>query len=532
MTKRSQKNPRYPEPADPPALPHTSSDSDESDNENRSHSRTSTSSVEEDQVKGLNGNGVHATTSKESTGGFLARVGSLPLIADSVSTLHSYAKDNKYGRYALDTAGSAVDTVNKYTEPYQTRLQPHISKVDQLATKSLDIFENTFPIVTKPTAEIVTQVKKPIVYVEESSKNAYTQIQSTIDTRVTAPVKSVTNSISSTASSTVNSITSTAASTRDQITTRAASTRDQVTAVAISTRDTITNRAVSTRDQITTVATSTANNITNAATSTATNIATTVNTHATPLVDGLETIVNRVLPAGADSEKTSEGQSNQATRVVDLGRTVTRRVTRRVGVAVSPVTQTAHDIRVAAEKNTVVVKSKDQIHALNTRLSALVESLRAHTKELQSNVQNGSREASTRVQTRISELSGKVLAEVDSLSVYLKEHSPALPEYVQVRIQPLVTFVNDRYVVVKAEIVKNDVSAIQKARNILHLTTEETLPILQSAANDIRQSLVQYQVKVQEGVHKGYLKVQEANSYAHLTAARAVHSVRVIFVGK
>ncbi|KAK3823674.1 MAG: hypothetical protein JOS17DRAFT_687576 [Linnemannia elongata] len=440
MTKNNKKSARYTAPAAAPAPRHNSSDSDNSDIEDRSHSRTSTSSVEEEQVKESNGNGVRPTSTKESTGSFLTRVSSIPLIYDSVSTLHSYAKDNKYGRYALDTAGSAVETVNKYTEPYQTRLQPHISKVDQLATKSLDIFENTFPIVTKPTAEIVTQ--------------------------------------------------------------------------------------------ITTVATSTANNITNAATSTATTIATTVNTHATPLVNGLETIVDRVLPAGVDSEKTPVGQSNQATRVVDLGRTVTRRVSRRVGVAVSPVTQTAQEYRASVEKSTVVVKSKDQIHALNTRLSALVESLRAHTKELQENVQKGSREASTRVQSRVSELSGKVLAEVDSLSAYLKEHSPSLPESVQIRIKPLVTFVNDRYAVVKTEISKPDVSAIQKARNILHLTTEETLPILQSAANDIRESLGQYQVKVQESVHQGYVKVQEVNSSVHLAAARAVHSARVILVGK
>ncbi|KAF9102311.1 hypothetical protein BGX29_004724 [Mortierella sp. GBA35] len=478
MTKKSQKAARAAAAAAaPPAPRHNSSDSDNSDIEDRSHSRTSTSSVEEEQVKEQNGaNGVHATSApKEQNGTFFSRVSSIPVIYDSVSTLHSYAKDNKFGRYALDTAGSAVVTVNKYTEGYQTRLQPHlqphISKVDQLATKSLDLIENTFPIVTKPTAEIVTTVKKPIVYVEESSKNAYTQIQSTIDTRVTAPVKSVTNSISSTASSTVNSITSTAASTRDQIAT-----------VAVNTRDQITTRAVSARDQITTVATSTANNITNAATSTATSIATTVNTHATPLVNGLETVVDR----------------------------------------------SAHELRVAAEKNTVVVKSKDHLHALNTRLSALLESLHAHTKELQDNVQKVPHAASTRV----SELSSKVLAEVDSLSVYLKEHSPALPESVQARLKPLVTFVNDRYVVVKGEIVKKDISAVQKARNILHLTTEETLPILQSAAKDIRESLGQYQVKVQESVHSGYVKVQEVNSAIHLKAAQAVHSARVILVGK
>jgi hypothetical protein len=196
--------------------------------------------------------------------------------------------------------------------------------------------EEKFPIVKKPTSEIVTQVKKPVVYVGESSKNAYSQIQTTIDTRVTAPVKSVTSSIASTASSTVQTITSTATSTVNKATSTAVSTRDQ--------------------------------------------IATKVNTHATPLVDGFETIVNRILPANADSEKTTAGQTNQATRVVDIGRSVSVRVANRVNVAVAPGTQSAQDVKDAAEKNTVVVKSKDQLHALNTRLNAVIGSLRVHTK--------------------------------------------------------------------------------------------------------------------------------------------------------
>ncbi|OAQ35516.1 hypothetical protein K457DRAFT_53583, partial [Linnemannia elongata AG-77] len=239
-----------------------------------------------------------APVAAASTAGFIARVSSLPLIHDSVSTLHSYAKDNKYSRYALDTAGSAVETVSKYTEPYSTRLQPAISKVDQIATKSLDVFETTFPIVTKPTSEIVTQVKKPY-------------------------------------------------------------------------------------------------------------------------------------------------------------------------------------------NNATVIKSKESIQALNIRLNALIEAVRAHAIELQENVQKVPSEASQRVQT----LSTSLLVEIDSLSVYLKEHSPKLPVYVQVRLEPLVGFVNDRYVTVKGEMVKPDVSALQKARNILQLTTEETLPILQSAAQEVKESL-------------------------------------------
>lgn len=474
----------------------SSSESDRSDID----SRTSASSVEEETVlKSTKATTTSSDSEKESSG-FIARVSSIPLIHDSVSTLTSYAEANKYSKYALDTAGSAVTTASKYTEGYQSRLQPllqpHISKVDQLAIKSLDLIENTFPIVTKPTAEIVAEVKKPIVYVEESSKNAYTQIQSTIDTHVTVPVKSVTSNITSTATSTANSIASSAASTRENITTRA---------------------------------TSTANNLTLAATSTASSIASQVNTRAVPLVNGLETIVNHYLPQSSDSEseETTASEGNQATRIIDLSRSVTRRVSRRVSVSVSPVTQSAQDLRRAAESNAVVIRSKESIQSLNIRLTALLETLRVHAKELQENVQ----EVPGKASTRVTELSSNVLAEIDSLSAYLKEHGSKLPEYVQDRLEPLAGFINDRYVLVKGEITKNDVPAIQKARNILHMTTEETLPILQNAAQDVRESLLQYQAIVQENVNKGLTKVQTVNSSVSEAAARAVQSARVTLVG-
>ncbi|KAF9210185.1 hypothetical protein BGZ49_000006 [Haplosporangium sp. Z 27] len=451
---------------------------------------SSSSSVEEEIIKGEDGHTVRKITTTTTTTrskssesestikeeqpaqtGFIARVSSIPLIHDSVSTLHSIAKDNKYSRYALDTAGSAVDTVSKYTEGYQKTVQPITSKVDQIANKSLDILETTFPIVTKPTSEIVTQVKKPIVYVEESSKNAYTQIQSTIDSHVTAPVKTVASNIAST--------------------------------------------AANTRDQITTVATATANNV-----------ATSVNTHATPLVDGLETIVNRYLPDAEVEQSTA--QSNQAARVVDLTRNVSLRVSRRVSVSVAPLTQSAQDLRKAAENNATLVKSKESIQALNVRLTTLLESVRLHAKELQDNIHKVPGEATQRVQT----LSTSLLADIDSLSAYLKEHSPKLPEYVQYRLDPLVGFVNDRYVVVKGEIVKPDVSAIQKARNILHLTTEETLPILQNAAQDVKEALLQYQLSLQENVQRGFEKVQEVNTSVSDAATRAVNTARVTLGAK
>ncbi|KAF9287547.1 hypothetical protein BGZ74_001067, partial [Mortierella antarctica] len=559
MTKKTKATRQTPVAAVPRR--NNSSDSENSDTEDRSHSRTSTSSVEED-VK-VNGNGTHttpatttlrtfpsgsstpvketkttATSSSDGKTGFIARVTSLPVVKDTYSTFTTYAEGNKYSKYALDTAGSAVTTANKYTEGYQNRilplLQTPISKVDQLANKSLDIVENNFPIVTKPTAEIVTQVKKPIVYVEESSKNAYTQLQSTIDARVTVPVKTVTSNIASTAASTRDAVTTRATSAANTVVSTAAQTRDAVTARATSTANTVVLTATQARDTVVSTATSTRDNVTARATSTATAIATQVNTRATPLVDGLENVVNRYLPAETDGEKTA-GQTNQASRVVDLGRSASLRVTRRVSARVAPITEpisrTVHEYRDAAEKNVYVVKSKDQLHTLNSRLTSLLESLRVHANELKENVEKVPAQASSSVQTRVTVLSSKVLAEIDSLSVYLKEHSPSLPESVQKRLEPLMSFVNDRYIVVRGEIVKTDVSAVQKARNILHLTTVETLPILQNAAHEVRETLVSYQVSVQEQLHKGLTKVHEVNSSVHVAAHRAMHSAHVIILG-
>ncbi|KAG0060556.1 hypothetical protein BGZ92_006684, partial [Podila epicladia] len=182
--------------------------------------------------------------------------------------------------------------------------------------------------------------------------------------------------------------------------------------------------------------------------------------------------------------------------------------------------------------NVYVVKSKDQLHTLNGRLTSLVESLRVHAKELKENVEKVPAQASSSVQTRVTVLSSKVLAEIDSLSAYLKEHSPSLPESVQKRLEPLMSFVNDRYIVFRGEVVKTDISAVQKARNILHLTTVETLPILQNAAHEVRETLVSYQVSVQEQLHKGLTKVHEVNSSVHVAAHRAMHSAHVIILGK
>jgi len=454
---------------------HDASSSDNSDHEDQhAGSGSSSTSVEVTQTS----NGVRKTTRttrttttsrRQVTGsgsdsdssandapsvGFITRVTSIPLVRDSVNTFQSIAESNKYGKYALDTATNAVDTVNKYTENYQRTLQPHISKVDQLANRSLDVIENKFPIITKDSSEIYSQVKKPIEIIDQSSRNVYNQVTSTLDSKVTTPAKNVTSNITTTAS--------TAAS----------------------------------------------------------QIASHLNDKTAPIVSGLETIANRYLPG---QETTTNPNQNQVTRVMELTRSVSSRVSGRLG---GP--QSTQELYQLAENNMIVNRSKESIETVSQKLTELLGSLQTQTKDLiQTNVQD----VSNQVHVRVISLSGAVVAQFESLTTFLKENSPDLPASLQQRLQPVIEYLNERLAVIKAEFAKSDLTVLQRTQNVLMITTEQTIPILLKAANDIKLILISYQIKAQENVQKGIDKVADFQSSFQRTASEAVHKVHFVFTG-
>ncbi|KAL0076880.1 hypothetical protein J3Q64DRAFT_1684170 [Phycomyces blakesleeanus] len=107
--------------------------------------------------------------SQEPSTRFVTRVGAIPIVHDSVSTVQALANKTFLGRFALTTATSTLDTVSKYTSSqpryvqsyYETYVQPHLERADQLGCRSLDLIQTKFPVVVKPTADIAQAVAGP-----------------------------------------------------------------------------------------------------------------------------------------------------------------------------------------------------------------------------------------------------------------------------------------------------------------------------------------------------------------------------------
>lgn len=122
---------------------------------------------------------------------FVSRVTSIPFVNDSVSTVSSLANKTTLGRFAFATANSTYSTVSKYASQkpayvdtyYQSYVQPHLEKADQLGCRSLDLIQSRFPVVNEPTSKLVDVVRQPSYQVIDGVK---VRLDSTLTT-VRAP---------------------------------------------------------------------------------------------------------------------------------------------------------------------------------------------------------------------------------------------------------------------------------------------------------------------------------------------------------
>ncbi|KAI0765874.1 lipid droplet-associated perilipin protein [Trametes elegans] len=126
----------------------------------------------------------------------LSRVGSIPLVADSLNTIHSTLINNTYTRTPYATAQGISKSALSYAQPLQKRLAPIITKADGLANKSFDAIESRYPYpFHTPTEEIIKDLKgrsdaaKDVANktIDEKVRNPAYQVAQGIDQRF-API--------------------------------------------------------------------------------------------------------------------------------------------------------------------------------------------------------------------------------------------------------------------------------------------------------------------------------------------------------
>ncbi|KAJ1725663.1 hypothetical protein LPJ53_000142 [Coemansia erecta] len=115
---------------------------------------------------------------------FFTRLYELPIINDTVSSIYRIAESNRYTKSIIGYAEKAGGYAEK-SLPLLKPVEKPLVAIDGYATRSLDIIETKYPIVGKPTSEVIETIQ---------SKARDVEAKYPIVARTFAVAKSTTNS--------------------------------------------------------------------------------------------------------------------------------------------------------------------------------------------------------------------------------------------------------------------------------------------------------------------------------------------------
>ncbi|KAI9249989.1 hypothetical protein BY458DRAFT_525135 [Sporodiniella umbellata] len=134
------------------------------------------------------------------------------------------------------------------------------------------------------------------------------------------------------------------------------------------------------------------------------------------------------------------------------------------------------DLNRLVETNRLLQEALHSIQSANNRLQDLVVSLKGGYNATQS-----------KANARLHELSVDLIHRVDAAAAYAKERHMVdnLPSVVH----PLIQLASGEYDIIRTEMLKSDVTPLQKATNILHVNQSYVLPIIQNSTQEIQKQI-------------------------------------------
>ncbi|KAG2199646.1 hypothetical protein INT47_005171 [Mucor saturninus] len=185
----------------------------------------------------------------------------------------------------------------------------------------------------------------------------------------------------------------------------------------------------------------------------------------TSVVQAPTELVNRYLPPKKD----------ESSRNVEDNRNVLSIVKERLAHRLQSIPHSKADVARLAE---TLQETFHSIQIANTRLNDFIVSLKG-----------GYTSTQNKANQRINELTIDLIKRLDSAAAYVKEHHVIsnLPSSLHIVVDPLVTFASNEYEIVRTQVLKDDLAPLQKATNIMHLTQEYVLPLIQNSIQQVRQ---------------------------------------------
>ncbi|CAO3616724.1 unnamed protein product [Mucor hiemalis] len=196
-------------------------------------------------------------------------------------------------------------------------------------------------------------------------------------------------------------------------------------------------------------------------------------------------LVNKYLPAVEDDKQNKEKSVKEEEKnILSLVNELKERLAHRVTIQLQSIPHSKADVARLAETNRLLQETFNSIQKANVRLQNLVHS-----------VKGGYTSTQNKANQRINDLTIDLIKRLDSAAAYVKEHQVInLPSSLHVVVDPLFTFASNEYEIVRTEALKEDIAPLQKATNILHLTQEYVLPLIQNSIQGVQEQVRQYGV--------------------------------------
>lgn len=205
------------------------------------------------------------------------------------------------------------------------------------------------------------------------------------------------------------------------------------------------------------------------------------------VVDNVEAVLDRYLPAAAAAEK-KENEAhdiNQAVRAYyllnDAASRLSQRVTEQVKASASQIPRSRGDIARITETSALVQKTTANIQVLQeTIVQSVSVYAQAAQKRLPPAVNERLQVLHANTNEKLVNLTQQVSTQLSQLVVFVKVQSNETPEWLKNRVASLVEIANKQVDLVRTQFTRNDISSLDKAKNVAQALQNQVLPILQN----------------------------------------------------
>ncbi|CAO3673862.1 unnamed protein product [Umbelopsis ramanniana] len=218
------------------------------------------------------------------------------------------------------------------------------------------------------------------------------------------------------------------------------------------------------------------------------------------ILDNLEYAVDRVLPAAASTTATTKDHQpvSQQERAYSLAIDTKARLMSRLPSAVDQIPRSRTELQQTLQANTLLQGAFDRLQKLDQSLRQTTETTKRNItspiETLSKTVHDRYEAARSFTDQRINNVTAELVAHLDQTIAYVQKHNHLFPEAVRTRLQPLVSFAGQEYDIVREQVLKTDISSVQKAKNVLALSTNYILPLMKDSMDALHEELRYYRV--------------------------------------